>query len=94
MTGPGVPLPLIFTDLQGIVTNIVAIGSLACYAVLLSKDDNNNIYFGGFSSTAAKKVFAAASSFSLLQFGLGKSFSGRGKLLSFPIPTTNLLLTC
>ncbi len=57
----GSSLPLIFTDLQGIVTNIVAIGSLACYAVLLSKDDNNNIYFGGFRSTVAEKVFAAAS---------------------------------
>ena len=54
-------LPLIFTNLQGIVTNIVAIGSLLCYAMLLGKNDESDIYFGGFKSTSAKKVFAAAS---------------------------------
>ena len=53
-------LPLIFTNWQGILTNIFATLSLSGYAVLLYKDDRENIYFAGFKSASAMKIFAAA----------------------------------
>ncbi len=53
-------LPLIFNNLQGIITNVVATVALGCYAWLLSKDDRENIYFAGIRSAIAMKIFAAA----------------------------------
>lgn len=52
-------LPLIFTNWQGIVTNVVATLSLAGYAWLLFKDDDKNIYFLGIRSPIFLKIFAA-----------------------------------
>lgn len=53
-------LPLIFTSLQGIVTNIAAIVSLALYSFLLSIDHKKGMSFFTVKADTAMKIFAGA----------------------------------
>ncbi len=53
-------LPVIFTNWQGAITNIVAIASLGLYAVLLRKETGGNKYVFGLKNNAAGNGMAVA----------------------------------
>lgn len=49
-------LPVIYTGLQGLVTNIVAVVAFILYAILLRKEQRSNEYVAGFSNNTATTV--------------------------------------
>jgi uncharacterized membrane protein len=49
-------LPVIYKNLQGFVTNIVAVLAFSCYALLLKKEQSTVVFFAGFKSNARAAV--------------------------------------
>ena len=46
-------LPVIYTTLQGFITNVVAIAAFTVYAILLRKEQTKTVYLGGIQSNIA-----------------------------------------
>ena len=79
-------LPVIFTGLKGIVTNMVAIGALVLYHILLRKEEKNSTYLFGIPNRIVANIFitaAVALAYLTCHFGINLYF---GKELSYTLP--------
>lgn len=82
----GLHLPVIFTDIKGIVTNIVAIAALSLYCILLRKEEKNTVFLLGIANKNIADIFlvaAAALAYITCFFGINLYF---GKELNYTLP--------
>lgn len=79
-------LPVIFTGIRGIVTNVVAIGALVLYYILLRREEKNKVFLLGITNSITANIFITAAvvlAYITCWFGINLYF---GKELSYTLP--------